>query len=425
MKRFLSVVLLVILVFSLSSCVLPVGWFSGGDYLTLEEAQQLISDSMGNGATVVGGDKYEVTVDNPVPSNVAAASIGLLSSVRVVSNFKMNYTQGFGAGVTNSTKDYSAEGAGVIYKMDGLRPGDAYIITNYHVVYDYRANTKNHISSDIDIYLYGMEAEKYAIPATYVGGSLNYDIAVLKVTGSRTLAQSSAVPVTIADSDKVSVLDTAIAIGNPAASGISATVGYVNVDSEYLSMVGADNSTTVSLRVMRIDAAVNSGNSGGGLFNDKGELIGIVNAKMSSSSIDNIGYAIPSNVAKYIADNIIYYCDGTERESVYRTLIGIVVDAEKSYTEYDTESGRVYKKETVVIAEVNKGSAAEGKLLAGDVINSITIDGKKYEVARTHHVVDSMLNARPGSRVVLNITRDGQTLEVEIAITENLLTEYK
>ena len=428
MKKILSVLLLLCLtVGALTSCMLPLGLLAGEEneeYITKDEAEKLINDNLGNNVTVNGGDKYEITVDNPAASNVVAASVGLLSSVKIVSNFKMDYKTGFGAGSSTSTKEYSSGGAGVIYKIDGDKPGNAYVITNYHVVYDYRANTKNKISNDIEVYLYGMEAEKYAIPATYVGGSLNYDLAVLKIENNRTLAESSAIAARFADSDKVAVLDTAIAIGNPAGGGISATVGYVNVDSEQLSMVGADNSTSVNLRVMRIDAAVNSGNSGGGLFNDKGQLIGIVNAKMSSSSIDNIGYAIPSNVVKYIADNIIFYCDGTERESVYRCIIGVVVEAAESYTEYDTESGRVYKREKVAIAEIVNGGAADGVLQVGDIINSVTIDGNRYKVTRTHHLVDSMLNARPGSRVSINVTRGGASVDVEIEITESLLTKY-
>ena len=427
-KLLLMLLLLSVTVGALNSCMLPLGLLSGSngeeDYITKEETEKLISDNLGSNVTVNGGDKYEVTVNNPAASNVVAASVGLLSSVTIESNFKMDYKSGFGAGSSTSTKEYSSRGAGVIYKIDENKPGNAYIITNYHVVYDYRANTSNRISDDIKVYLYGMEAEKYAISATYVGGSLNYDLAVLKIENNRTLAESSAVAVSFADSDKVSVLDTAIAIGNPAGGGISATVGYVNVDSEQLSMVGADNSTTVNLRVMRIDAAVNSGNSGGGLFNDKGQLIGIVNAKMSSSSIDNIGYAIPSNVVKYITENILYYCDGTDKESVYRCIVGVVVDAERSYTEYDSASGRVYKMETVVISEIVSGGGADGKLQLGDIINAITIDGTSYAVTRTHHVIDNMLNARPGSRVVFNVTRGGTPVNVEIEITEEFLTKY-
>ena len=81
-------------------------------------------------------------------------------------------------------------------------------------------------------------------------------------------------------------------------------------------MTAADNRTEVSFRVMRVDAPVNSGNSGGGLFDGQGKLIGIVNAKIVDEGVENIGYAIPSNVAVSIANNIIDYCYRTDTERV-------------------------------------------------------------------------------------------------------------
>ena len=329
-----------------------------------------------------------------------AASKALLSSVSI----------------TTST----SAGSGVIYKLNKEK-GDAYIITNYHVVYDNAS-----ISSEIYAYLYGMEAAEYAIPATYVGGSMNYDIAVLKVKGSTVLMQSNAVAVEVADSNDVAILDTAIAIGNPEGNGISATVGCINVDSENIS-VGFqvyNKIQRITLRVMRTDAAVNSGNSGGGLFNDKGELIGIVNAKDADSSTDNIGYAIPSNVAKAIAENILYYCDGTAKQNVYRCMLGVTVGVKALYTEYDIETGKIYKRETVMLTDVASDAAASGLLRKNDIINSITIDGIKHEVSRTYHIIDSMLYARVGSSVVINVTRDGVAIDISIPITENMLTEY-
>lgn len=80
----------------------------------------------------------------------------------------------------------------------------------------------------------------------------------------------------------MTVGDSVIAIGNPNAGGIAVTQGILSMESEYITMTAADNVSTVQIRVMRVDAAINGGNSGGGLFNDSGELIGIVNAKVVS-----------------------------------------------------------------------------------------------------------------------------------------------
>ena len=393
MKKRLAGILLIltVIVGSLSSCLLIEG-----------EALQLPGGNGGGGTTinVQGGPNYDIDINSNSNANLLAASKALLSSVSI----------------TTST----SAGSGVIYKIDKEK-GDAYVITNYHVVYD-----NGTINSDINVYLYGMEAADYAIPATYVGGSMNYDIAVLKVKESTVLMMSNAVAVSVADSNDVAILDTAIAIGNPEAQGISATVGCVNVDSETITIVFQTYNRVqrVTIRVMRTDAAVNSGNSGGGLFNDKGELIGIVNAKDADSSTDNIGYAIPSNVAKAIADNILYYCDGVTKYSVYRCMLGVTVGIKELYTEYDVESGKIYKRETVILSDVSEEGAANGILKVGDVINSITIDGVKHEVRRTYHVVDSMLYARVGSSVVINVTRDGTTRDITIPIVESMLTEY-
>jgi serine protease Do len=289
------------------------------------------------------------------------------------------------------------------------------------VVYNADADTAatDGISEDIKLYLYGQEYADYAISAEYVGGSMNYDIAVLRVTGSEVLMQSNAMAATFSDSNNISILETAIAIGNPEASGISATVGSVNVDSEYLTMSAISGNGNTTLRVMRIDAAVNRGNSGGGLFNDKGELIGIVNAKMSSSNVDNIGYAIPSNVAKNVADNIIYY-DGIDKsnDSVFRIMIGINVGIVEAYTEYDTDTGKIYKRERVNVSDVVSGSAVKDVLKRGDVIEAIIIDGERHEVIRTFNVVDAMLNARSDSSVVFEIVRDGEKMTVSIDVSK-------
>ena len=371
---------------------------------------------------VDGGDNLDITINSSSSVEIMAAAKSLLSSVSVVATFEANVLS-FGR-PTGQTKEYRSAGSGVIYKLD-KNAGDAYIITNYHVVYDADSNTSNKISRDIQIFLYGQQHDRYKIPAEYVGGSMNYDIAVLKVDASTVLMASEAMAVTVANSDYVSVLETAIAIGNPEGNGISATVGHVNVESEYIQMLGVDNATAVEYRVMRIDTAVNSGNSGGGLFNAKGELIGIVNAKISDSSVDNIGYAIPSNVALAVAENIIYYCDGTEKESVYRCIMGITLEAKSSVAKYDTQTGKVHIIEEVAVTELTADSIVKGYLEAGDVIKSITIDGKECVVSRIHNVVDAMLNARVGSSVVISIVRDGTAKTVTVPIVESMLKEYK
>ena len=378
-----------------------------------------------NGENGTNGSDGSITITTSGSNIPVASSKGLRSAVSIVCKFQATVQQGGwrpGSGST-TTKDYSSEGSGVIYQMDKAN-GDAFIITNYHVVYDASSNTENGISNDISVYLYGSEIEEKAIKATYVGGSLYYDIAVLRVEDSEILAASSACAVTAADSDEIVVGDGAIAIGNAQGLGISSTSGVISVDSEYITMTAADEKTKVSFRVMRVDTAINSGNSGGGLYDDEGNLIGIVNAKIIYDGVENIGYAIPSNVAVSIAENIIDYCYGTDTERVQRAFLGITVSALDSKAVYDSTTGLISIKETVSVYEVSSGSLADGVLQAGDVLVSANINGNTTEITRQYHIIDMMLDVRVGDVVTLHILREGEEKTVSITITEGCLTEY-
>ena len=417
-KTFRSIfccLLIVACIFCTASCM-------PSDFLLGDGTQNDTTNDIPDGATVNvnGGDNYNVTIEGTTSSTVAAANKALLSAVSIVSTFEGTNSGWDGFGGSSGSSTSASSGSGVIYRLN-KSSGEAYIITNHHVVYD----ASSGISNNIKVFLYGQEGySECAMSATYVGGSLSYDIAILKITGSTILMSSIATAATFADSNKVAVLDTVIAIGNAQGSGISATVGYVNVESEYISLTGADEKTEINLRVIRTDAAVNPGNSGGGLFNEKGEVIGIVNAKSASDSVDNIGYAIPANVAKSIAENIIHYCDNTTKSCVYRCMLGISITSANPSVVYDTETGKIYKSEDVTITEVT-GTALKSKLQAGDVLKTITIDGKKIDITLRHHVVDSMLDAREGSTVTITFERGGQEQSVTVTITSSMIEAYK
>ena len=336
-----------------------------------------------------------------------AASIGLRSVVSVYAGFGSN----------------SSAGSGVIYKLN-IVAGSAFIITNYHVVY----HSSYGVSESINCYLFGMESSEYAIPATFVGGSPNYDIAVLRIDDSKVMraagARGSITAASLANSDYVFPGQSAIAIGNPNASGISVTSGIVSVDSEQLSIQSSTGSGYVQLRVIRIDTAVNSGNSGGGLFNGYGEIIGIVNAKIASTSVENIGYAIPSNVARAIADNIIDYCYGTDCKSVMRAMLGVTVTVASLSTSYDEDTGRIERFEEVSVYEVSAGGLADGIFEVGDIIKRVDIGAQSFSITRQHHLIDAMLDARVGDKVSFTLVRDGKEMTFSAVITDDCLTAY-
>lgn len=436
MKTRISVLmtaLILTLLLALSSCASVVP----EDCVTRDEMNRAIAQALAEARGGAIGSDATTNIENlqitsTAGNNLLAASKAVLSAVSVYATFRQSSSYryyGMGGWRTESTP-YTLAGSGVIYKLD-KESGDAYVITNYHVIYYASSDTDNHISDDISLFLYGQEAVQYAIPATYVGGSATYDIAVLKVSGSEVLKASAARAAEFANSEDVAILDTAIAVGNPESNGLSATVGCVNVDSEYVNMTAADNSATVQMRLIRIDTPVNSGNSGGGLFNDRGEVIGIVNAKMAEDGVDNIGYAIPSNIARYVADNILYYCDGTEKECVYRCLLGITVQVQASRAVYVTEGddernlGKVKIAETVAVNEVSAGSLAENVLLAGDTVEAVRIGENRLEITRMYQLIDFMLNARVGDEVEITVLRDGAEKNVTLTIREENLTPYQ
>ncbi len=355
-----------------------------------------------------------------------ATSMGLRSTVSVICKFtgpEKTPDGGVYKGEdSKGTQNYYSFGAGVIYELDKAQ-GDAFIITNYHVVHDASSFAEGGISDEIRVYLYGGEISGREIAAEYVGGSEYYDIAVLRVNDSENLKNSCAEAAKLADSDKTMLGETAIAIGNPNGEGMSVSYGIVSVDSEYIDIKSSEG-TTLSFRVVRVDAAVNSGNSGGGLYNAAGELMGIVNAKLIDSTVENIGYAIPSNVARAVADNIIDNCFGTNIKSVQRGMLGITVQVTDSYAEYEAESGRVQIYEKLVIQEVSSGSVSEGKLMAGDIIKAVSLHGESSMITRQYKLIDLLLDVRVGDVVTLNVIRDGNEISVDILMTEKSITAY-
>ena len=344
-----------------------------------------------------------------VDTELVGAKKAFFSIVSIVTTFEVSYGRTEGK-----------VGSGVIYKLD-KETGDAYVITNYHVVYNRYAITRGGISDNISLYLYGMENSSYAIKASFVGGSMTQDIALLKVEGSEILKESYAREADIGDSDSISVMDKVIAIGNPEGYGISVTEGIVSVDSESLDMTGADGQTQLSLRVIRIDAAVNEGNSGGGLFDENGDLIGIVNAKRTGSDVDNIAYAIPTAFAINFVENILYYCDGVETFNPYKCLMGVTVTAKVMGVTVDKD-GELIKKEIVEVAELTATSIVKDKILVGDRLLSITVDGEKREITRIHHLIDHMLKARVDSEIVLEVERGEEKLNVSFSVPEAALS---
>jgi serine protease Do len=304
--------------------------------------------------------------------------------------------------------------------------GEALIVTNYHVVFNENATSDNKISESIKVFLYGSVVSNMGIEASFVGGSVQYDLAVLKISDSDIIKNSEISAVNIKDSKLVHAGDTAFAIGNPKADGFSVTSGIVSVDSENIDITISEEIGEIAMRVMRIDTAVNSGNSGGGLFDKNGYLIGIVNAKSVESNVENIGYAIPSSTMVAIVENIIDYCLDTDCETLQKVLLGINVQILNPYSKYNTETGYVdlYEESTIIGIPDPFTSVAYGKLMVGDKIKKIAISGStdmSSEIIRQYYLLDILLYARIGDTLTITVERNGIEIDVEIIVTESCI----
>lgn len=178
--------------------------------------------------------------------------------------------------------------------------------------------------------------------------------------------------------------------------------------AEDITLTLTDGVTSGSIRVIRYDTPVNNGNSGGGLFDAYGNLIGIVNAKLLST--DDFNYAIPSNVAISIANSIIRNCNGTDTLTTDVILLGISTQGYNSYAVLDENTGRTYVKHDIKVALINEDSVCKDILQLEDILISFTYNGKTIPIdnARTMH--DYRFDFLQGTSIVFTIKR-GETVQ--------------
>lgn len=327
--------------------------------------------------------------------------------------------------VAHLTSTTGSAGAGIILSLDETS-GDMFVITNYHIVYN---STTRRVCTEIDLYLYGGGTENDVLEAQYYGGSMKQDIAILWVKGSTTVTESdgethtnaeavkesAAVPAKLGNSDELSVGESVYAIGNPENGGISVVQGVVSVDAEYVDMQTIDGSSDVSMLEIRTDAAVNHGNSGGGLFNAAGELVGIVNARSEKDGVLGFGYAIPVNTALAVANNC-----RANGGSLKSAKLGISVATEESHSVYDEKTGKLYKSEKIVIQSVDNGSAARvAGLDVGDTFVSATLNGKTVQLTRRYKLTNLLLGVRKGDTLTLVVSRSGKAVTLNVTFDKD------
>ena len=344
--------------------VILVGFIGGvaGTLLILNMAGISINN-VSSSSTKTTTSKVSYSNTNDTTKAVEKVREAVVSVINYQSNSSSNdlYMQMFGGNLDNNTNNGSdsdlsiaSEGSGVIYKKDG---NSAYVVTNNHVVDG---------ASQIEIML----SDGTKVVGELVGTDTYSDIAVVKIASDKVTTVAE-----FADSDKVTVGETAIAIGSPLGTDYanSVTQGIVSSLSRTVTMTN-DDGDTISTNAIQTDAAINPGNSGGALINIEGQVIGINSSKISSTSdsgsgnsVEGMGFAIPANDVVKIINQL------EANGKVIRPALGITMAnlSDLSTTTISRLNIPTSVTSGIVVASVQSGMPAEGTLKKYDVITAI------------------------------------------------------
>lgn len=344
---------------------------------------------------VASSDKENNTQETTINA-VSKAKDAVVSIV----NYQQNSSNSLGGIIGTNSSDNelkpAANGSGVIYKKDG---NTAYIVTNEHVIKG--AKKINAILSD------GKTVE-----AELVGSDVWTDLAVLKIN-----AKDVKVVMDFSDSNNVAVGETALAIGSPLDVSLSNTVtrGIVSaLDRQIPIDIDKDGTPDWYQTVIQTDAAINPGNSGGALINNKGELIGINELKISNAgeavSAEGIGFVIPANEVKIITEQL------EKTGKVVRPALGVQLTSVSSLNKDLLEGTLNYNtdKKGVIIRGVESGGSAEkAGLKQYDIITKLN-DSDVTSVAELRKYIFE--NTKIGDTVKVTYYRNGKEYETNVTL---------
>ncbi|MBM7807246.1 putative serine protease PepD [Geodermatophilus bullaregiensis] len=334
-----------------------------------------LTDDGGTAAATTTGAQSVVITDPESATAVTAAAAKAAPSVVTV-----YVTSGSGSG----------SGSGVVLSEDG------YVVTNDHVVsLDGSAGSATVQVRTSDGTLYD---------ATVVGTDPTSDLAVVQLSGA-----SGLTPATFADSDSVQVGDLAVAIGAPLGLSDTVTDGIISATNRAVATGSTQDDATV-IDALQTDAAINPGNSGGALVDAAGEVVGINTAiasvasgipgQESQSGNIGVGFAIPSNTAQRIAEEIV------QTGSATHAVLGVQAQTAASDTNSEVGTG------AQVVRVQDGGAAASAGLQAGDVVTAV---GDRAVTTSTE-LTAAVRGAAPGDEVTLTVRRDGRTSTVDVTL---------
>lgn len=267
-------------------------------------------------------------------------------------------------------------GSGVIVKNNG------YIVTNNHVIDG---------AQKINVRL--KNGEEYS--AQVIGADPQIDVAVIKINASNLQTAE------YGDSSQLSVGQLTVVIGNPLGRlGGTATAGILSALDRQLVIDGTP------LTLIQTDASINSGNSGGGMFDDKGRLVGIVVAKSKGANVEGLGFAIPINNVIPVVDDLIKHGKVKGRAMV-GVQIGDFTDREKSKIAGYSEPG-------VYIIQVFSEEAIRAGLLEGDKV--VAIEGKN--IKDIQHFISKVQSYKIGEEITITIKRGNEKKDIKVVLSE-------
>lgn len=276
-------------------------------------------------------------------------------------------------------QDETSCGSGFIV---GQSDSELLIATNNHVIDGAKTISVQFIDDEV-------------YEAAVKGTASSNDLAVIAVK-LKSIKSSTMDEIKIADlgdSDALKVGEMAIAIGNSLGYGQSVTVGYISAKDREITESSDGNGVTNKIKAIQTDAAINPGNSGGALLNLQGQVIGINSAKIASSSVEGVGYAIPISEATPIIDELMNKEDLSEDEKGYLGISGRTVTDEASY--YNIPNG-------VYVAEVAEGGAADkAGIKVGDIITEIN----NMEVTTIESLQEKVNSYRKGTEIEVVLQR--------------------
>lgn len=336
---------------------------------------KIVLQTVERSSTSENGSATASTVSSGMTTAQVAEMVS--PSVVVITTEEVVYSQWSWYG---QSQVQSGAGSGVVISSDG------YILTCAHVISG---------ASQITVTIGDTD-----YTATVVGEDDTSDVAVLKIDAT------GLTPATVGNSDDLSVGEYVLAVGNPLGElGGTVTGGIIGALNRSVTITGTNSTNTMSL--IQMDASVSPGNSGGGLFNMNGELVGIVNAKSSDSDAEGLGFAIPINDAIEVAEDLLE--NGYVSGRPYMGITYLAVTDAQTAAQLGVSNYGIY-----IVSVVDGGPADKAGLKAGDRI--VSIDGT--EVAQKTDLSTILQDHAAGDALSITVARDGQMQTFTLTLGE-------